>query len=138
MLNRLITALTFLVAVGSAYNPGVVASGEISMVENHKVWIANFILKALNTVSVPDIPVEDPSVQAYINDNTYHLSNTTMGEVTVLVEPENNAIRFRIDDLMARFESKNFTIIVDGVVTQGTLYADIYKFQAYVGVTPEN
>ena len=140
MLNRIVvTVMSLLLAsLAGAYNPGFVASIDTILVENHKEWLANFIIKSLNKVQIPDIVVNETSVQAVIANNTYELGNTTWDEVTVLYSPEDNAIRFRIDNLMAKFLSSNFSITVDGVETSGIVYADIYKFQAYVGVTPSN
>ena len=126
--NRLITALSLLLTIATAYNPGFVVSIDTVLVNNHKQWLANFILKALNTVQIPDIVVNETAVQAVIGGNTYHLSNTTWDDVTVLYSPENNALRFRIDNLMAKFYSSNFSLTIDGVETSGIVYADIYKF----------
>ena len=78
MLNRGVSILTLLlVSLAAAYNPGIVASLDTILVENHKEWLANFILKELNTVVIGDIIVSEPSVQAVIGSNTFHLSNTT-------------------------------------------------------------
>jgi hypothetical protein len=77
MLKRVVSVLVLLVSLAAAYNPGILASIDTILVENHKEWLANFILKELNTVQIPDIVVNETSVQAVIANNTYHLSNTT-------------------------------------------------------------
>jgi hypothetical protein len=41
-----------------AYNPGVSASLNTIAIEHHKQFIANFILKALNTVNIPNITID--------------------------------------------------------------------------------
>jgi hypothetical protein len=56
------------------YNPGVTASLNTIAVEHHKQFIANFILKALNTVDIPDIPIDSSGVTGGVNNNTYELS----------------------------------------------------------------
>lgn len=57
-----------------AYNPGVSASLNTIAIEHHKQFIANFILKALNTVHIPDIPIDTSGVTGSISNNTYELS----------------------------------------------------------------
>jgi hypothetical protein len=138
MINSLLLLLASFCTFVSAYNPGAVASIDIRIVEANKLWISNFIIKKLNTVKVPDITVGDveSGLNGWMNDNSYFINGVpTVDDVTVFVVPEDNAIKFRIDNLMARFKSLN-TSINDGTVEgQGELYADLYSWQAYVGIT---
>ena len=53
------------------YNPGVVASLNTIVIENHKMLLSNFIIEKLNGVHIPDIPFTHGDVSGGVSNNTY-------------------------------------------------------------------
>jgi len=53
------------------YNPGVVASLNTIVIENHKVLLSNFIIEKLNGVQIPDIPFASGGISGGVSNNTY-------------------------------------------------------------------
>jgi hypothetical protein len=134
----LYTVATFATAQSNdlLYNPGATASLDTIAIENHKTILANFILKKLNGVKIPNIPFgTEDGIHGYINNNTYVLSYVIEDQVTVVYHEEDNAITFDITNVMAKFHS-NDLYAQDGILkTYGELEADIYKFDVIVGIT---
>lgn len=53
------------------YNPGVVASLNTIVIENHKMLLSNFIIEKLNDVKIPDIPFASGAISGGVSNNTY-------------------------------------------------------------------
>jgi len=53
------------------YNPGVVASLNTIVIENHKMLLANFVIEKLNGVHIKNIPFAHGNISGGVSNNTY-------------------------------------------------------------------
>lgn len=137
MLKRLLTlvvAALFATNVLSLENPGITASAHTRLIENHKTFLANFIIDKLNTVQIPNITIPSGNLTVAMWNCTYEIDHATIDQIDLLMNETANSVYFVISPLMAKFKSNNFTIH-DGILrTSGELIGDIYDSQIIVGI----
>ena len=64
-----------------SYNPGITGSMDTVLIENHKKFLANFIISKLNTVHIPDITIVSGNLTVALLNNTYQIQYTVEDQI---------------------------------------------------------
>lgn len=113
MKSKLIIGLfSVLFGLTQAYNPGLTATVSANTFVTHKQQLTQFILKMLQTVTIPDISFD----QGYLKDNHWSLSRIVADQVNITLNEADNSVSVIVNDVMAQFHSNDFHV-KEGIIS---------------------
>lgn len=122
--------MAVLLSVCQAYNPGLTGHVNAEFFVKYKQQITQFIMTALQTVTIPDIPFD----QGYINNITWSLSRITADQVNITLNEADNAVSVIVNDVMAQAHSSDFHVKEGIISATGEVDIALYRVQFIAGV----